>query len=117
MTSPHALILQIGDRIGTALRATHDTVRPARLDHIGLAVFKVAVEEYCLLKSLGRVHELKYAPIRGVCQVYYCHFKARACQWKCWRRAFVIRSASISRSAPWLGRGLARSGIDSHSSA
>src|SRR6266436_3429225 len=33
VASPHAGILQIGNRVGTALRASHLAVRPARLDH------------------------------------------------------------------------------------
>jgi hypothetical protein len=57
MASPNARIFEIGHCVGAALRAAHYAIRPARLDHIGLAVFEIAVEEYRLLKSLWRVHE------------------------------------------------------------
>jgi hypothetical protein len=51
VASPHAGIRQIGNRVRTALRAEHLTVRPARLHHIGLAVLKIVVENHGFLKS------------------------------------------------------------------
>jgi len=53
---PDAVLGEVGDFLGAAMRAFHHTVRPAKLHHDRLAVLEIAEVYDCLLKGLEVFH-------------------------------------------------------------
>jgi hypothetical protein len=57
ITLPDASLGKPDDMIGTAMRATHNAIGPAQLNHERLAVFEILEVNDGFLKCAWRVHE------------------------------------------------------------